>query len=176
MTLPTRIEIPYEQIAQATLERMGNGGLFLTTCAEPDKPNTMTIGWGGMGSFFGRPVFYVPVRTSRYTFGLLKKSGEFTVSVPLHDMSGELLFAGTVSGRDTAKFEGHGLTAVQAWDVSAPIVAECERHFECRVFASAAVNEGTVPEAMLARWYPDRDMHTLFFGEILRCYDLHSGR
>ena len=168
------MEIPYAQVAQEALEKLQNGGLFLTTCAAPDRPNTMTIGWGGAGFFFSKPVFYVPVRTSRHTFGLLKQSGEFTVSVPLHDMSEELLFAGTASGRDVDKFEGHGLTAAPAWDVATPIVAECERHFECRVFASAAVAEGAVPEDMLARWYPDRDMHTLFIGEILRCYTLHS--
>jgi len=167
------MEIPYGQVAQETLDRMQNGGLFLTTCAKPGEPNTMTIGWGGIGCFFSKPVFYVPVRTSRHTFGLLKQSGEFTVSIPLHDMSEELLFAGTASGRDVAKFTGHGLTVAPALDLSTPVVAECERHFECRVFASTDVTEGAVPEDMLTRWYPDRDMHILFFGEILRCYTLH---
>ena len=170
MHTSTRTDIPYEQAARETLERLQKGGLFLTTCLKTGNPNTMTIGWGGVGVFFNKPVFYAPVRTSRHTFGLLKQSGEFTISVPLHDMHEELLFAGTASGRNVRKFEGHGLTTAPAWELSTPIVAECEWHFECRVIASAAVVEGAVPEAMLARWYPDRDMHTLFFGEILRCY------
>ena len=166
------MEIPYGQAAQETLARLQNGGLFLTTCVSPNKPNTMTIGWGGIGCFFGKPVFYVPVRISRHTFGLLTQSGEFTVSIPLHDMSEALMFAGSASGRDVDKFEGHGLTAAPAFNISTPIVAECERHYECRVFATASVTEGAIPEDMLARWYPDRDMHTLFFGEIIRCYEI----
>lgn len=162
-------EVPYAEVAELIQEKL-TVGLFLTTQAEGAVPNTMTIGWGGLGRFFNMPVFYVPVRKSRYTYGLLKGSGEFTVSVPLSGMKAEIAFAGTVSGRDVDKFNGHGLTAAPAQEVHAPIVKECGLHLECRVTAFSDMTESTVTDPMLSRWYGDRDMHTLFFGQILRCY------
>lgn len=162
-------EVPYTEVAKTVLEKLANG-VFLTTAAENTAPNTMTIGWGGIDRLLSVPMFFAPVRRSRYTYGILQKSGEFTISVPLHNMKAELAFAGTKSGRDVNKFEGHGLTIASAAGLSTPIVKECELHFECRVSATARLTEETVSAAMLDRWYADRDMHTLFFGEILRCY------
>lgn len=163
-------EVPLAQAAETITHRLQQGGVFLNTQGQDGRPNTMTIGWGGVGYFFNKPMAYVPVRTSRYTFGLLSQSGQFTVSVPLDDMRGALAFAGTHSGRDVNKFEGHGLTAVPALEAAAPIIRECGLHLECRVVAAPVLTEACVAQPMLNRWYPDLDMHTLFFGEVLRCY------
>ena len=65
-------------------------GVLLTTRAE-DQLNTMTIGWGKIGIEWGKPVFIAYVRESRYTFQLLKKSGEFTVNVPVSGENREIL-------------------------------------------------------------------------------------
>ena len=165
-----RREIPLAQVTEEITGKLRQGGVFLTTQGPDGKPNTMTIGWGGVGCFFNKPMAYVPVRASRHTFHLLSQSGEFTVSVPLHPMKAELAFAGTKSGRDVNKLEGHGLTAALALEVAAPIIRECELHLECRVVAAPVLTEACVTAPMLARWYPDLDMHTLFFGEVLRCY------
>lgn len=165
-----RNEAPIAEVSSILTDKLPNGGLFLTTYAPGAKPNTMTIGWGGVGCFFGQPMFYVPVRASRHTFSLLRQSGEFTVSVPLRDMKAQLLFAGTQSGRDVDKFEGHGLTAAPAATLATPIVAECGLHLECRVAAAPVLTETCVSDPMLLRWYADRDMHTLFFGQVVQCY------
>ena len=53
---------------------------------------------------------------------MIKNAGEFTVSVPTKvPLAEELKFAGTKSGRDFNKFDGHGLTALPAQEVGAPI-------------------------------------------------------
>ncbi len=161
-------EVPYAQVTQIIAEKLA-GGIFLTT-GDSARPNTMTIGWGGANRFFNLPMFFVPVRKSRYSYGLLEKSREFTVSVPLCDMKAQLAFAGTVSGRDVNKFEGHGLTAAPAREVAPPIVKECGLHLECRVTAVTDLSPEGVGDPMLDRWYGDRDMHRLFFGQVLRCY------
>ena len=44
-------------------------GAFLTTAAG-GRHNTMTIGWGALGNIWGKPVFTVMVRHSRYTHEL----------------------------------------------------------------------------------------------------------
>ena len=70
-------------------------GVLLTT-RSGKRVNTMTIGWGKIGIEWGRPIFIVYVRDSRYTKQLLEESGEFTVNVPLTVGDQEILgYCGT---------------------------------------------------------------------------------
>ncbi len=154
----------------ATRKMGKEGGVFLTVPGE--TPNTMTIGWGWIGWCWNKPVFITVVRPQRHTLGLLKRAGCFTVSVPTGDpLRAQLKLAGTRSGRDINKFDGHGLTAAPARKVDAPIVAECGLHFECETrLAQGAMSISGMDPAVLAGCYPDRDMHEIFFGEIVACY------
>lgn len=161
--------IPYTDVIALTTEHMSKGGVFLSVAGE--TPNTMTIGWGAVGFYWGKPVFTVVVRPQRHTHDMLLKAGEFTVSVPTADpLAEQLIFAGRNSGANLNKFDGHGLTAAPAQQVSAPIIAECGLHFECKVKLIQNMTPDRMDEAVLNRAYPNRDMHTMFFGEILSCY------
>ncbi len=161
--------INYLDAMSETTERMAKGGVFLTVGG--DVPNTMTIGWGAVGFYWRKPVFTVVVRPQRHTYELLKRAGKFTVSVPTGDpLAAQLAFAGTKSGADVNKFEGHGLTAVPAQVVDAPIVKECGLHFECVVKLTQDMTPDQMEKDVLDACYPARDMHTLFFGEIVACY------
>ena len=79
--------------------------------------------------------------------------------------------AGTASGRDVDKFSGHGLTAIPALKVDAPIVAECGLHFECQVRLTQEMTADRMDPSVLRTAYPQGDLHTMFFGEILACYE-----
>ena len=75
----------------------------------------------------------VPVRKSRYTHGLIEKSGEFTVSVPLNkDLKDALMFCGTKSGRDYDKFKECNLTPIPGKEIDTPVIGECQLHYECK--------------------------------------------
>lgn len=152
-------------------EKLTHGGIFLSA-GQGDKANVMTIGWGGRSFFWGKELFIAPVRLSRFTYPLIKESGVFTLSVPLHDMKRELSFAGTQSGRDVNKWLGHGLSAQKAQAVDSVIVKECELHLECRVFGETTLSKSGLNNEVYDRFYKDDDMHTLFMGEIVRCYTL----
>lgn len=165
------MDIQLSTIDGVIKEKLTHGGIFL--CAgSGDRSNVLTIGWGGRNHFWGKEIFIAPIRHSRYTYPLITESGVFTVSIPLHDMKRELAYAGTKSGRDEKKFVGHGLTPQRAQDVDTVIVKECELHLECRVLASTELMKDTMDESIYERNYSDNDMHTLFMGEILRCYTL----
>lgn len=162
-------EIHWMDGMRETMERLTAGGIFLNVDGE--MPNTMTIGWGWMGNCWNKPIFVVAVRPQRHTHALLERVGEFTISVPtLRPMKQELRFAGTQSGRDVNKFSNHGLTAAPAQCVSAPIVAECGLHYECKTLLTQAMTPNAMDAAMAASIYPTKDFHTMFFGEIVRCY------
>ena len=162
-------EINYLDAIRTTTEQFHPDGVFLTVAGK--VPNTMTIGWGSIGCIWGKPIFTVLVRPQRYTYELIKAAGEFTVSVPTKNpLKAELNFAGTKSGRDYNKFEGHGLTAVPAQAVSAPIVKECGLHFECRTLLTQDMTPNRMDPSLVNGTYAAGDFHTMFFGEIVRCY------
>lgn len=162
-------EVPVAQIACLIAERMAKGGVFLSTAAG-GRQNVMTLGWGGLTRFFGADCFIAPVRTSRFTYGLLRQNGSFTISIPLHDMKDHLMLAGTKSGRDLDKFAALNLTPAPAQAVLAPIVAECELHMECESLGFASLSTEGLTTLVTGRWYPTHDPHTLFMGKVVRCY------
>ena len=164
-------EISYLDAIQATTDHLQHGGVFLTVAGEDGQaPNTMPIGWGSVGCIWSRPVFTVLVRPQRHTFDMIHKAKEFTVSVPTKNpLKKELAFAGTQSGRDVNKFEGHGHTAVPAQEVSAPIIGECGIHFECKTLLTQDMTPDRMDPSIIDYTYKAGDFHTLCFGEIVRC-------
>ncbi len=167
MTAP--VALNYFDVMGYTMQKMSTQGVFLSVPGE--KNNTMTIGWGWIGYCWKKPVFTVVVRPQRHTFEMIKKAGCFTVSVPTDDtMRAALLMAGTKSGRDIDKFSDHGITAVPAQTVNAPIVAECGLHFECRIIMTGDMRACGMDADISRLNYPKEDFHEMFFGEITACY------
>jgi len=166
-------QLAYTDIIAEATDKMTRDGIFLTVAggAPGEPPNTMTIGWGAVGFYWGKPMFTVVVRPQRHTFDMLKSAGEFTVSVPTaNPLKQELTFAGTKSGRDYNKFEGHGLTAAPAQKVGAPIVKECGLHFECKIRLRQDMTGERMDQAVIDWTYSRGDFHTMCFGEIVACY------
>ena len=54
--------------------------------------------------------------------------------------------------------------------VSAPIVAECGLHFECKTLLTQDMTGDQMDDEIIRLDYPERDFHTMFFGEIVDCY------
>jgi flavin reductase (DIM6/NTAB) family NADH-FMN oxidoreductase RutF len=161
-------DIPYTQNLDDTLARLANGGLLLTSAAPDGPPNVMTIGWGTPGVIWGRPIFTILVRPSRYTFGLIEQSRDFVVCVPDDGMEEALALCGTASGRDVDKFADQNLTAVAAETVSAPLIAECRRFYECRVVHYNDLSDAALDAEVRSACYPNGDLHRLYYGQILR--------
>ena len=75
-----------------------------------EKHNTMTISWGGMGTFWSKPVVTVYVKPCRYTYGFMNDNEYFTVSFYPEECRKAMAVMGTKSGRDINKDEVAGLT------------------------------------------------------------------
>lgn len=162
-------DVKYNKFSRELLEQLPKG-VFLTS-KSADKINTMTIGWGNIGFIWRKPIFTVAIRYSRYTYELIEKSKEFTVSVPLKkDMKKELEFCGSKSGRDVDKFEKCSLTAENPKVISTPIIGECELHFECKVVYQQAMEPGLVDKNIKTNVYSNNDYHVLYYGEIVSSY------
>lgn len=155
--------------APTICEQTGKG--ILVTTKANGKVNTMTIGWGTLGIQWGKPIYTVFVRESRYTKQMLEENGEFTINVPMGEINKEILkLCGTASGRDTDKIEALHLTLEEGEEVDVPGIRELPLTLECKVI----YKQEQVPEAIaqenLERYYPDGDYHTAYYGQIVSAY------
>ncbi len=150
-----------------TVAKLGQGGCLLVG---GEKGNPMTIGWGTVGIVWGRPVFAVLVRPSRYTFGLIEALGEFTVNVPPDSLKREVAFIGSESGRDVDKIRTHRLTLAPSREVKVPYITQCPVHYECRVIHKGNVVNADLDREIVAKSYPNGDFHRVYYGEILGVY------
>ena len=160
--------IPFEQYAPQVLKQLPKGA-FLTV-SHSGRDNTMTIGWGSLGVVWGKPIFSVLVRPSRYTFGLLEASGEFTVSVPLTDMTKALAICGSQSGRDIDKFAAAGLQKLPGIKLATPVIAGAGLHYECKVVFSQPMDPTRLDAELGGTCYPCGDHHTIYYGLIEACW------
>ena len=162
-------DMDYTAVAENAINRIKKGA-FLTVKAG-DRLNTMTIGWATIGFCWHKPIFMIAVRDSRHTFGIIEKAADFTVSIPYTDMQDQIMFCGTKSGRDVDKYQACNLTLTDSRSITSPIINTPGLHFECRIVLKAPMN----PEYLITEYekiYPDKDYHTLYFGEITACYEL----
>ena len=145
-------------------------GVLMTTKAD-GQVDTMTIGWGTMGIQWGKPIFIAYVRESRYTKTLVDKNPEFTINVPYGEYDKRILgFCGTKSGRDTDKIKELGLHLEEGETVSVPAIRELPLTLECKViYKQEQIKEAIAPDA-LARYYPEGDFHTAYYGQITDAY------
>jgi len=143
-------------------------GAFLTVQAG-DNLNVMTIGWASIGFVWGRQMMTILVRKSRYTFKIIERSSEFTVSVPLVDKSKELDYCGTQSGSHHDKIKECGLELFPSQKVHTPVINFPGIHLECKIVFKSAINPDNLIEEY-RHLYPKLDYHTIYYGEIVSCY------
>lgn len=150
-----------------TMQGLAHPGLLLVSLDGKRRPNAMTIGWGSIGIYWGKPIFVVPVRESRYTYGCVEKTGDFTVNLLPRKLAEVASFCGTVSGRDHDKFAEARLTATPGKRVKSPTIEECVLSYECRVAHVNDVLAKTLAKQLARECYPKGDYHRLYFGDIL---------
>ena len=154
-------------------------GILLNTNGE--KFNAMVIGWGGLGTCWGKPVFTVYVRENRYTKAQIDKTGAFTISIPLTGADPAIVkICGWKSGRDFDKVTEACLTLVEASVNGVPGIKEYPLTLECKVLYSQRQELESIPEEIRAKSYPqdvdgfypmaNRDPHTAYIGEIVDSY------
>ncbi len=132
-----------------------------------EKPNPMTVSWGGFGTIWNRPTVTVYVRPTRYTFSLLRREPSFTLNILPGKYREALTLCGTRSGAELDKWKATGLSRAASERIEVPRVGEAELSFECRVMATMAVDPSRFLDEALHGHYPERDSHTAFLGEVL---------
>ena len=104
----------------------------MVSCGTLEKANVLTVAWTGIVNT-KPPMTYISVRPTRYSYGIIKESGEFVINLTTSKMVRETDFCGVKSGKDTDKLLKCGLHIEPASAVSAPIISESPLSLECRV-------------------------------------------
>lgn len=104
----------------------------MVTVKSGERVNVLTIGWTGILSTHP-PRTYISVRPSRYSYELLKESGEFVINLTTASQAKIVDYVGIYTGKKVDKLKETGLGTVQSKEVDVPTIAECPLALECRV-------------------------------------------
>ena len=162
----------YMSIAEDAINKIKKGA-FLTVKAA-GAINTMTIGWATFGFIWQKPVMMVAVRPTRHTFGIIEKAQDFTVTIPANDMSKAIAFCGSKSGRDVDKLKKCSLETariVRAEGCVADHQGAGDLVYGWKIVLKSAMNPAFLDKDIDKSIYPQKDYHTLYFGEIVACYE-----
>lgn len=95
--------------------------------------NIITIAWTGT-ICTNPPMVYISVKPQRFSYGMIKDTGEFAINLTTDKLSGAADYCGVRSGRDVDKWKETGLTPIQAGTLSyAPLIKESPVGIECVV-------------------------------------------
>ncbi len=160
-------EISVNQLALNPMTLIGHEWMLITAGTEARGYNTMTASWGHLGSLWGHATSVVYVRPQRYTKTFMDREAYYTLCFFPEAYHNALAYLGTHSGRDGDKVAHVGLTPVSdgscTWFAEASLVLVCRQ-----LYRAPLCEEGFVDRDVLAQHYPDRDLHDLYVGEIVR--------
>ena len=114
-----------------------------------EKPNVMTIAWGGICCSKPQSV-NISLRKATYSYSNIIDRKAFTINIPSEKYAKEADYFGIATGSKTNKFADTGLTPVKSDLVDAPYIKEFPLILECKMAHNTEI--GT---------------HTLFVGEII---------
>lgn len=138
---------------------------MLVTAGSPEKFNTMTASWGGMGHLWHKDVCFIFVRPSRHTFSFLENNTGFTLSFFTEEHRSALKLCGSKSGRDIDKVSAAGLTPVKT-DSGNVCFGEARLIIECSRIYSQDISPELFLDPEIASNYSGGDYHRLYIGEI----------
>ncbi len=145
---------------------------MLVTAGNEDRGyNTMTASWGHLGSMWGHggglPTAVIYLRPQRYTKEFVDREELFTLSVFPEEYKKDLGYLGRTSGRDGDKVAATGLTPVfegeYTYFAQAKLVLVCRK-----LYQSTLREEGFHDKSILTDHYPNRDLHDMYIGEIVK--------
>ena len=137
----------------------------LLTAGTKDRFNSMTIGWGSLGTVWSRDVLTVYVRPDRYTWQFMKDSDTFTVSFYPESLRPALLLMGRMSGRDGDKAAAAGLTPrVLPQGITFKEAAET---FVCKKIYMAPMAYEDVPPVAQRIYQNGIEPHWIIMGEVV---------
>lgn len=107
--------------------------VVLVTCSDgQENNNVFTVAWAGTINS-KPPMLSISVRKSRYSYQMIKETGEFIVNLVTENLAFAADYCGVKSGKDINKFKEAKLDIGKASVVKAPIINNSPVNLECKV-------------------------------------------
>lgn len=104
----------------------------LISCGTMEQSNILTVAWTGIVNT-APPMTYISVRPERYSYNIIKESGQFVINIPTTSLITAVDFCGVKSGANLDKFKEMSLTKEPVSQVSCPSIKESPVNLECVV-------------------------------------------
>ena len=107
--------------------------VMVSAADKAGSANILTVAW--TGTICTDPaMLYISVRPERYSYGMIRETGEFVVNLTTEELAKATDWCGVKSGRDVDKWKEMGLTKGKANTLSyAPVILESPVNIECKV-------------------------------------------
>ena len=160
-------KIKPEELQKNPFQMIGKEWLLVT--AEKDgKANTMTASWGGVGVMWGRNVAFIVIRPQRYTKEFVDAGDYFTITF-FDGYKKELGVLGSKSGRDGDKITEVNFDKEEV--ENQPTFKQGKMVFICKkIYSDWIKPEHFIDDSLDERWYPQKDYHEMYVGEIVAAY------
>lgn len=106
--------------------------VLVSAADEEGNTNVLTVAWAGTVCS-DPPMVSVSIRPERYSYRMIKETGEFVINLTTEELAYATDYCGVVSGRDADKFKNMHLTPVKGDVVKAPLIKESPVNIECIV-------------------------------------------
>ena len=158
-------KIDPKDVSQNVFSLIGDQWMLITA-GTAEKCNTMTASWGGLGVLWGGPAATCYIRPQRYTKEFVDREEYFTLTFFPEEYRKALSLCGSKSGREIDKVKECGFT-VKTASCGAPYFEEASLVLVCRKRFVQPMDPRLIPDDVKERWYPQKDYHTMYIGEIV---------
>lgn len=142
---------------------------MLITSGTSDQTNVMTASWGGIGRFWEKPVAFCFLNPTRYSIKTMDNGDTYTLSFYTEAYRDALQYCGSVSGRNTDKIKGSGLTPIKT-PSGATAFAEAWMILECKKIVAQPISSDAVTAENLPGDWSKNGYHKMYIGEILNVW------
>jgi len=104
----------------------------MVTCGDGEHANIVTVAWTGI-TCTNPAMTYISLRPSRYSYEIIKETGEFAINMTPASLVRAADWCGTYTGRKVDKFQKCRLTKEKASVVQCPLIGESPLALECKV-------------------------------------------
>ena len=104
----------------------------MVSCGTMEKSNIITVAWTGILNT-NPAMCYISVRPERYSYNLIKESGEFVINLTNEKLAYATDYCGVKSGKNENKFKSLNLETEKASQIDVPIIKKSPVVIECKV-------------------------------------------
>lgn len=128
-------------------------GVCLVVCKDKKGMVDVTpVGWFTICN--SKPLSWaISLHYNRYSYEVILKQGEFVLTLPSYKQKEDVLYCGSVSGRDVDKLKKCKFELIKAKKVEVPLLKDSIACYECKVIRRCDITD-----------------HTIFVGKILAAY------